>query len=303
MGKNTFLAKTDTDITGRESDIKSDGSKVSQNTRGNCGIAATLMAMMDNIGNSKIEGFYNALKATVYDGAKFSNITNSDKIKSRIGKRYTSGYANTPDNNLDYDLCVGMMILLKEHLRNHVPYGKERWDTNLLYSHTLCNLSGLSWSSNPIKAKSVTSSAPKTAGLNSKNGDMGLTVSSLTELLGLMGFKVTETIIDANLAKVQSNHTSNSWVIPDKGPLLNHLKTNTKVGAIAGVAFKGALNEPDGNLFDYVVHWVYIPKAEYGKTQSDAVVWNWGAKTNLTDLAKEANYEFVVIKLLELEIK
>ncbi len=303
MGKNTFLDKSDIDITTRESAIKGDGWKVDQNGKGNCGIAATLMAIMDNFDDSKIEAFYDALKATVYDGTKFGSITNSDKIKARVGKRYTSGYAGTPANNLDYDLCVGMMILLKEHLRNHVDNGKEKWDTNLLYSHTLCNLTGDSWSSHPLKAKDVTVSAPKTGGLNSKNGDIGLTVSSMTELLGLMGFKTTETLIDANLAKVKANHEGSKWEKTDNSTVFSHLKTSSKVGAIVGVAFKGALGKPDANLFDYVAHWVYLPKSQFGKTLTEAIVWNWGVETNLTDIAKVMNAEFVAVKLLELEVK
>lgn len=303
MGQTTFLKIDSVDITARQTDIESEPWKISQSGRGNCGLAATLMAIHDNFAESKVKQAYLELKNTVYKGDKFDGVLNSEKIKERISRRYTSNYAFTSTNpdefNLDYDVCTGMSILLKEWLRNSVIGGKDIWHYNLLYSDILIKILGKVWSSNPMKAKTGLA----TPGANTKHGDVALSAFSLTELLKLMKFNANEQIIKQNLSQVVANHKANKWDKTTNQELLDYVKAETTVkGAIAGVAKQQSRGKPNAEVEDYIVHWVYIPKSEFGQQRAEDTleVWNWGKKTNLKALGA-LNQEFIVVKVLPIK--
>ncbi len=308
MGKDYLLAMNDPEIINREKVIQADGSKVTQNYRGNCGLAGVVMAMMNNLNEPVIKAKYEALKKTVYENqTPFENIKNSEKIRKRIERRYKSGYANTPDHNLDYDLCTGLMILLKESLRNQGVEGREMWDANVLYSSLLCDFIPTTWSSNPLKTKAVINQQV-TAGMNSKHGDMALTVTTSIKLFELMGFKAQEVLLKDNINQVKENHeksklnTSNQWNTPNTATFFQQANRTFPYGALVGVASMIALGKPAAALYDYVVHWVYLPKSTHLTQIQDPEFWNWGDTPKLSQLQANSTHQFIPVKCLELSL-
>lgn len=296
------LLQDDQLITDREVAIKANPYLVSQNNRGNCGTAATLMAMLDNLAKPKIKAKYDALKETAFNGTKFGEIGESIKIKNRIDKRYTADYANDLVANLDYDLCTAMVILVKEALKQDSK--TEEWNKNLAYATLLCaNPQDMSqaWHSNPVKAKDV--NPLKTLGPNTKRGDIALTSHSLQVLLKLMGFAVEEEVFAQNLAHVKTCYQpGGNWSKSNSVELETMVENNnTLVGALAGVSRPPNGQKPGVSWFDHINHWVYLPKSTFTGNIKPAYVWNWGEAYDAERLFTED--EFNIVKVLKLKIE
>lgn len=248
---------------------------------GCCGFAAALMGLF--VHNSKE---VDALYATISRAALYRGIEKSGAVKGRLEKRLAAGLlSDTAPNYLDARLSIGLMILLKEYLRET---GKEDvWEACCEYSSLFQG-----WQyGGKLKELPKIEEGAGTYPFSYKHGDLALTYYALRWLFTMVGFESLEgrSLIsnEAVAAKKGMLPTlrANSELKESLKTVIGWVNGGTYAGGIIGVAKDLFIGQDVHEPYEYISHWVYLPKqTERLDDVWQTKVWTWGAVWTLEAL-------------------
>jgi len=281
-------------------DCLTDHHKLDQHS-GCCGFAAALMALLDK---DPTNTMWNKIKACVMNGARFDPAgSKSTSIKARIKRRKDLGLINDED----HQLCLGLMLLLKEHLRTTLPTmmtSKDHpiWEACKPYSQCFAwtyaegsytDKTGTKLTSSHRKLKNVVKNIKTGTKINLgshsyKKGDLCLTKDALKALLQMVGldYGTDQVILDStDFATVSGKASPTASWSSVKATLVSKYMNGAGLGfkgAILGMGYVG--QDASFGTYGNIAHWVYLP-AQSAKTMSDDLtVWTWGHDPLLSQL-------------------
>lgn len=267
--------------------LKAHPDETDQGGHGCCGPAGVLMGLLVNKPKVADELF-----AATVQGGQFRGVENSGAVKGRIQKRLDAGLLEgTTTNSLDMRLSIGLMILLKEHLKQQ-RYA-EVWEGCSKYSE---GFAGWSYGSK-VKDEPDT----QRLGFSYKHGDLALTISALACLLKMVTFGPVGTEVLISNTDLVSKNASAAWATAMRSDgayatalrgAVNMVRTDF-AGALIGVTKQAFAQMPAQEPYQHVAHWVYLPKPAAPCTDSnvwDTEVWTWGARYTLKNLADQNGY-------------
>lgn len=253
--------------------LRSNPEKVHQTIHGCCGPAAILMSLLHGGEKARIDELVNC----VTNHGVFSGVPadRARRVNLRINRRVTAEFINRskydaeiedlePGVELDAKLSIGLMLLLKEYLKNpeNPPEKAKIWETCKEFSK---NFKG--WRYGDKKLKNAVSDREiidpsiirelefiDDKQMSYKQGSFGLTPDAVLELA------------------IMTGHTANKVSVESGGTITRPAGAAPgKAAAIIGLKEDG-FNPGFGNI----AHWVYAPKLPFD-TSSDSV-WTWGGK-------------------------
>lgn len=258
-------------------DLKTNPYKVTQHA-GCCGFAATLMALL-----VVDQGEFDDIYATLQRGSSYRAITNSTKVKARVFKRCAGSLIGAPD--LCARMNIALMILFKEYL-------KERdqsyvWDECVSYSQLF-----ETWQyGSKLKSLPSISDARTAMPFSYKHGDLALTVPATRALLGMVGTGLTDAdslVANEALDSVRLNPltiTANTTLDTNLSKVVDWVNKGVYAGGVIGVAKQAFIGVDEHKPYEYVAHWVYLPKQTTTHANVwDTEVWTWGARTTFRQL-------------------
>ena len=266
----------------RLKELRKEPYKVKQHG-GCCGFAAALMGLLVHA-PKEVDALYD----TVSKGKSYRGIVKSIRVKDRLKKRVTGKLLDPKAANfLDARLSIGLMILLKEYLKET---GKEEvWEGCKTYSQVFAN-----WQyGGKLKALPKLESASQLYPFSYKHGDLALTIQALRWLLTMVGFGMVDG--DSLLPNKTLENKKNSLdsMIGDKTlnenlkRLVSMVNGGVYAGGVIGVAKKAFIGEKAQAPYEYISHWVYLPKQSKPLPKIwDTVTWTWGEKWTLHQLLK-----------------
>lgn len=264
----------------RLKELKKTPSLVNQHG-GCCGFAATLMGLLVHAPKE-----IDALYKTVSMGAKYRGIVRSSEVKNRLAKRVSGNLLDSRKANfLDARLSIGLMIILKEYLKETDK--SEVWEGCKTYSEVFAG-----WKyGGKLKSVSPLSSAATEYPFSYKHGDLALTIQALRWLLTMVGFGMVDgdSLIsnEALARRKQTLGTINTDATLKKGltTAVDWVNRGVYAGGVIGVAKKAFIGERLQAPYEYISHWVYLPKqTETHVDVWDTVVWTWGQPHTLRQL-------------------
>ncbi len=248
---------------------------------GCCGFAATLMALLIHA-PEEVDALYD----TVDTGQGYRGIEQSTRVKDRVQKRIAGGFLDTQaPNHLDAKLSIGLMVLLKEYLRET---GKDDiWEGCSKYSELFAG-----WKyGGKLKELDDISTGRAENPFSYKNGDLALTAYALRWLLSMVGFGMVDgDSLISNEAVADKKHalqqlTSNSELNQGLGNLVSWVDRGVYVGGVIGLAKRDFIGEEVQAPYEYISHWVYLPKQSQRRLDVwDTEVWTWGEVWTLKNL-------------------
>jgi hypothetical protein len=248
---------------------------------GCCGFAATLMALLIHAPDE-----VDALYETVDRGQGYRGIEKSPQVKGRVQKRIEGGFLNTQAaNHLDAKLSIGLMILLKEYLRET---GKDDiWEGCASYSELF---SGWKYG-DKLKELDDISTGRTEYPFSYKNGDLALTVYALRWLLSMVGFGMVDgDSLISNEVVASKKHalqqlTANAELTKGLENLVAWVDKGVYVGGVIGLAKYDFIGQDDQEPYEYISHWVYLPQQSQRRLDVwDTEVWTWGQVWTLRNL-------------------
>ncbi|QRN96583.1 hypothetical protein JRI60_47585 [Archangium violaceum] len=272
----------------RLKDLKKDPSLFDQGPHGSCGFAGTLMGLLIH-DPSKVDDLYK----TISQGSEYLGVKESVEVKNRLKKRLDAGVINDQANNfLDVRMSLGLMIILKEYLREKKQ--DQIWEDCRKYSLNFKDYQQNPWVYGD-KLKDLQQNALNVPDFAYKHGDLALTIPAMEALLGMVGFKsISTTSLVSNEDVVRSGKNLrmlflNQSLKDNLKKVVNKVDDGTYAGAMVGVAYKPFIGQAVHKPHQYIGHWVYLPKPIRFPPVDVArnVVWTWGKQLNLNDLLKE----------------
>lgn len=267
-----------------------------QGDHGSCGFAGALMGLLVHA-PAEVDALYKTISA----GAVYRNVPKSAKVKSRLQKRMDNNLLEkNEDHALDVRLAIGLMISFKEYLKH--TNQAALWDESKAYSSLFKDQNQRPWDyGNHLKdfdAK-VNPIAPEDEfAFTYKNGDMALPPAAQASLLKFVGFKsVSTSSLISNEELVKHNYNLQTVTVNQqlKARLLrlaSDIKVGTYAGAMIGVAHKDFIGVQANAKYEYVAHWIYMPKPNGGGLANvfANTTWTWGDKWTLQKLLDDGDY-------------
>jgi hypothetical protein len=229
--------------------LRNQPSLVDQGNHGCCGPAGTLMGLL-----FKAPDAVNDLCGCVFDGREFGAVAKSTKVRLRIERRSTASFIQTAENQLDAKLSIGLMLLLKEYLKQT---GEEAvWQDCVQFS---TNFEGWSYGQ---KLKEVLDDPQKLATMtfSYKQGSFALSIRAIEILLAMVGFQ-TET-------KGYTSGTLSSTI--------------GNASALIGLTNSEFALKPELESWQHIAHWVCAPKLPADVNAAN--LWTWGMEGCLKDI-------------------
>jgi hypothetical protein len=264
--------------TDRFQNLKKKPSLLNQGIHGCCGFAAVLMYALSLPNSADLQ----QLCKTIFSGAKFKDIAKSVQVKSRIAKRETAFEQLHQPLTFDAKLCIGLMIVFKEYLKQHNKEGL--WETCVNYSQLFGD-----WNYGE-----KISLGNEISPFSYKHGDLALTFTGCQELLHFFTGvnSVREAILNDDDFKLSRG-------IPVKvkqslTQLKKDFRSTKYKGAILGLAANEWKTQNQFRPHGYIAHWVYIPGTQPSTNADETVIWTWGMETKYADLKEDFSAKFLL---------
>lgn len=253
--------------------LKSSPQSVTQHG-GCCGFAAALMGLLVHR-PSEIDALYD----TLTKGQSYRGIEKSTRVGARVQKRIEAGFLKpTATNYLDARLSFALMILLKEYLKDT---GKEDiWQGCSDYSQLFHG-----WQYGKLKGLNDIKDAGQLYPFSYKHGDLALTVYALLWLLVMVGFESVdahrlisnEDVADKKKMNMLPSLENHGGLRQSLGEIVSWIDRGIYAGGVVGVAKHDFIGVKEHEPYEYISHWVYLPKQNPSVNDVwKAVTWTWG---------------------------
>ena len=260
--------------------LKASSQRIKQHA-GCCGFASTVIAMAQLAPNKLAE-----LMATVFEGSMFGDVPKSTEVKARVQKRFSSLAVPIEKASLSTKLAIGLMVLLKEHLKDRDP---EIWEKTLEFSTALFNVGKTGDQEWIYGGHLGDNPGPRTLSFSYKHGDLALTVPATECLLRLGGLVCVESFPLLDTAQLKNKgslltYRNDESLKRSLLEILGLLGAKTYGGAFIGLAKRTLCSLDEHEQYGYLAHWVYLPSQDVPADPWHAATWTWGRELTLDQL-------------------
>jgi hypothetical protein len=254
--------------------LKGSPHKFDQAGHGCCGPSGAIMGLLVHA-KDEVDRLY----ACLHESGVYRKVPESDEVSTKLVKRMSVKILDeTKPNFLDVKLAIGLLLIVKAALA-----AAKKSDL-----FKACETYSQLWEG-WVRGDKLSNGTPF-APFSYKHGDIALTTAVTKFMLELVGFDGVEVkhLIPNDKLVAEKTKLDSLDTHTDLVNALTALLKGNQIGALVGVAKKAFLDQPKAAAYDYVAHWVYVPKQTAPKNVFDAEVWTWGDKTTFTKLLKDS---------------